>query len=114
VRVDREGGRAEVFAFAMGTAQKLGTYRLAADREPITTQPTGPITLTDHQRAFEFVGGSDWHQLAAVDVVHGGGIWKVDLGREPVTAAGVDGQTVWVEQGERRRTFAASTGAPVN
>ena len=113
VRVERDG-RAEVFAFAMGTAQKLGAYRLAPDHEPITTQPTGPITLTDHLRAFELVGGSDWHQLVAVDIVHGGGLWKVDLGREPVTAGGVDGATVWIQQGERRRAFAATDGKPLN
>jgi len=82
VRVERDG-RAEVFAFAMGTAQKLGAYRLAPDREPITTQTRGPITLTDNERAFEIVGGADWQRLVAVGVVHGGGnreAWPITPG----------------------------------
>lgn len=109
VRVERDG-RAEVFAFAMDNAHKLGAFRLAPDHEPIATQPQGPITLTDHVRAYEIVGGADWHQLVAVDLVHGGGVWKVDLGREAVTDGGVDPGAVWLVQGGHRRTFDATTG----
>jgi hypothetical protein len=113
VRVERDG-RAEVFAFALGTAQKLGAYRIAPEHEPITTQPQGPITMTDHRRAYELVGGLDWHQLVAVDLDNGNGLWKVDLGRDAVTAGGVDAATVWIEQGGHRRAFATPDGKPLN
>ncbi len=109
VRVERNG-RAEVFAFAMQNAAKLGAYRIAADREPITTQAEGPITLTDNVRAYELVGGPDWHQLVAVDILRGGGIWKVDLGRAPITAGGVANGQVWVEHAGQRRSFDGATG----
>ncbi len=110
VRVER-GGRAEVFAFARDTAAKLSAYRIAVEHEPIKTQPQGPITLTDHDRAYELVGGPDWHEIVAVDIIKGGGVWKAELGREPVTAAGVSAGQVWVEQTGRRRTFDAVTGS---
>jgi hypothetical protein len=109
VRVSRNG-RAEVFAFAMDNASKLGAFRLAADRGPIATHPQGPITLTDHVRAYEIVGGDGWHQLVAIDLVRGGGLWHVDLGAEPITAGGVDGGRVWVRQGAGQRAFDAATG----
>ena len=109
VRVSRDG-RAEVFAFAMNNAHKLGAFRIATEHEPITTHPTGPITLTDHVRAYELVGGADWHQLVAVDIVRGGGVWKVELGKDPITAGGVEPGRVWVEQAGRRRAFDAETG----
>lgn len=109
VRVERNG-RAEVFAFSMGNAAKLGAYRLAVEREPITTHPEGPITMTDNVRAYEIVGGVDWHHLVAVDILRGGGIWKVDLGRAPITAGGVAGGQVWVEQAGQRRSFDGATG----
>jgi hypothetical protein len=109
VRVERNG-RAEVFAFAMSNAHKLGAYRLAADREPIKTHAQGPITLTDHMRAYELVGGDGWQQLVAVDILRGGGVWKVDLGKDPITAGGIDGQRVWIEQGGQRRWFDAVSG----
>ena len=81
-----------------------------ADREPIATHATGPITLTDHVRAYEIIGGTGWHQLIAVDIVKGGGVWKADLGPEPVTAGGVEPGRVWIQQGSTRRTFDAATG----
>jgi len=109
VRVERDG-RAEVFAFAMQNSQKLGTFRLAIEHEPITTHAEGPITMTDHARSYELVGGPDWHQLVAVDILHGGGVWKADLGTAPITAGGVEGGKVWVQQGPRLRTFDALTG----
>ncbi len=109
VRVSRDG-RAEVFAFAMNNAHKLGAFRLATEHEPITMHPTGPITLTDHVRAYEVVGGADWHQLIAVDIVWGGGVWKVELGKDPITTGGVEPGRVWLEQAGRRRAFDAETG----
>ena len=108
VRVERNG-RAEVFAFAMENAAKLGAYRIAAEREPIALQP-GPITLTDHVRAYELVGGSDWHRLVAVDILRGGGVWKTELGKDPIQDAGIAGGRVWIEQAGRRRWFDAATG----
>lgn len=113
VRVERNG-RAEVFAFAMHNASKLGTYRIAADREPITMHAEGPITMTDNVRAYELVGGLDWHQLVAVDILRGGGIWKTDLGRAPITSGGVASGQVWVEQAGRRRSFDGATGREIS
>jgi len=109
VRVERDG-HAEVFAFAMHDAQKIGGYKIAPEHEPITTQPEGPITLTDGQRSYELVGGSDWHQMAAVDLDTGKGVWKRDLGAQPITDGGVDGSGVWVVQGGKRRLLDAATG----
>jgi hypothetical protein len=109
VRVSRNG-RAEVFAFAMDNAHKLGAYRIATEHEPITMHAEGPITLTDHVRAYEIAGGRDWHQLVAVDIVRGGGVWKVELGPDPITAGGVELARVWIEQAGRRRWFDAATG----
>lgn len=109
VRVERDG-RAEVFAFALNNSAKLGAYRIAVDHEPITTQPQGPITLSDHDRAYELVGGPDWHEVVAVDILKGGGVWKAELGREPVSAAGVESGQVWIEQAGKRRRFDATTG----
>lgn len=109
VRVERNG-RAEVFAFALNNAHKLGAYRIAAEREPIAMHPEGPITLTDHVRAYELVGSPTWHQLVAVDIVRGGGVWKAELGKDPITAGGVERGQVWLEQAGRRRWFEAETG----
>jgi hypothetical protein len=110
VRIERDG-RAEVFAYSLDTAAKIGGFQLAFEHEPIQTQPTGPITLTDHLRSYEFVGGPDWHQLIAVNLGTGTGVWKVDLGPAPVTDGGVKDGTVWVQQGSVRRAFDAVTGS---
>ena len=109
VRVERSG-RAEVFGFAVGNGQKAGGYRLATEREPIQVEPTGPITLTDHRRSYEIVGGAGWHQLIAVDLTSGTGLWKAELGPEPVTEGGVSEGRVWIRQGARERTFDPETG----
>jgi outer membrane protein assembly factor BamB len=109
VRVSRDG-HAEVFAFAMRDAQKIGGYKLAIEHEPITTQPQGPITLTDQIRAYEVAGGSDWNQIAAIDLATGKGVWKRDLGAQPITDGGVDGSGVWLVQGGKRRLLDAATG----
>jgi len=110
VRVERDG-HAEVFAFAMRDAQKIGGYKIAPEHDPITTQAEGPITLTDHVRAYELVGGADWHQIAAIDLATGKGVWKRDLGAPTITDGGVDGSGVWLVQGGKRRLLDAATGA---
>jgi hypothetical protein len=109
VRIERDG-HAEVFAFAMRDARKLGGYKLAPEHEPITTQPEGPITLADGIRSYEIVGGRDWHQLISVDLASGKGLWKRDLGPQPITDGGVDGSDVWLVQGGKRHLFDAATG----
>lgn len=109
VRVERHG-RAEVFAFLISNAAKLGGLRLAPEHEPIRTQRTGPITLTDHQRAYEIVGGEDWNQVIAVDLDTGLGAWKIDLGKGVVRDGGVDHGVVWLQQDGRRRRFDANSG----
>jgi hypothetical protein len=109
VRVER-GPRAEVFSFLRSNAYKLGGLRLAPEHEPITTQTQGPITLSDHERSYEIVGGTDWNQIIAVDLHTGTGVWKVDLGPEPIRAGGVDALGVWLEQGQKRRILAPATG----
>lgn len=109
VRVSRDG-RAEVFAFSMTDAQRLGLLRLAHEHEPIETHTRGPITLTDHVRSYEIVGGADWNQLVAVDLVEGGGVWKVELGKGAITDGGVEAGRVWLVHDGKRRVFEAATG----
>ena len=110
VRVERDG-HAEVFAFSMRDAEKIGGYRVAAEHEPITTQPEGPITLTDHVRAYEIAGGADWHQMAAIDLATGKGVWKRELGPAPITDGGVEPGKVWYVQAGKRKLLDAATGA---
>jgi hypothetical protein len=111
VRVERDG-RAQVFAFTIATSAKVGALRLAPEHEPITTHAQGPITLTDHVRSYEIVGGAGWNQIIAVGLDTGKGVWKVDLGAEPITDGGVDGSGLWVLQGGKRLTFDPATGRP--
>ena len=101
-----------MFAFLLTSAEKVGALRLAPEHEPITTQTKGPITLTDHVRSYELTGGAGWNQLVAVGLDTGKGVWKVDLGPEPVTDGGVDGSTLWLVQGGKRLTLEAATGRP--
>ena len=110
VRVDRDSGRAEVFAFSRSTASKLGALRLAQAHEPIRIHRDGPITFTDHQRSYELVGGADWHEMIAIDLTSGEGVWRAVLGKTPIRAGGVEAGKVWIEQGEMRRSFDAATG----
>jgi outer membrane protein assembly factor BamB len=110
VRVSRDG-HAEVFAFATQSAEKIGGYRIAAEHEPITTHPDGPITLTDHVRAYELAAGSDWHQIAAIDLATGKGQWKRELGAAKITDGGVDATGVWLVQDGKRRLFDPATGS---
>jgi hypothetical protein len=109
-RVQR-GPRAEVFALAMDTALKLGGFRLAPEHEPNTTPERGPITLTDHERSYELIGGSGWHQLVGIDLKSGDALWKVELGPATVTDGGVQNGVVWIVQGGAKRSFDARTGS---
>jgi hypothetical protein len=109
VRVQRSG-RAEVFGFALRTGDKIGGYRLAVDHEPVQVEPRGPITMTDHARSYEIVGGAGWHQLIAVDLATGQGLWKVELGPEPVTDGAVRDGAVWIRQGVRERRLVPDSG----
>lgn len=110
VRVDRDSGRAEVFAFQRATAAKLGALRLAQTKEPIRIHAHGPITLTDHLRSYELVGGADWNELIAIDLATGEGVWRAELGKTPIATGGIENGRVWLEQGGQRRRFDAVTG----
>lgn len=109
IRVEREG-RAEVFAISMHDSAKLGGFRLAPEHEPIRTQPTGPITLTDHVRSYEVVGGPDWHQMVAIDLQSGKALWKVDLGTAAIQRGSVAGATLTIVQGDQPRDYDVLTG----
>jgi len=110
VRVARDG-HAEVFAFSTQSAEKIGGYRIAAEHEPIATHPDGPITMTDHVRAYEIAAGPGWHQIAAIDLATGKGQWKRELGGAPITDGGVDTSGVWLVQDGKRHLFDPLTGA---
>lgn len=110
VRVERSG-KAEVFALSMHDAAKLGGFRLAPDHpEPIVTQKKGPITVTDHIRAYEFVGGDKWHELVAVELRTGKALWKADLGHWEVQDAGVEMPYVWLVQANQKRWYNVLNG----
>jgi hypothetical protein len=113
LRVQR-GPRSEVFALAMNTSLKLGGFRLAPEHEPNHTPDRGPITLTDHERSYELIGGDGWHQIVSVDLRTGDALWKVDLGDGPITDGGVSGGAVWVVQHGAKRSFDAHTGSELN
>jgi outer membrane protein assembly factor BamB len=109
VRVER-GDSAEVFALAMHDGSKLGGFRLAIGHQPFHVEATGPITLTDHLRSYEIVGAAGWHQLIAVDLETGKGLWEVDLGADHVDDGGCDNGVVWLRQNGHKRTFDGPTG----
>lgn len=110
VRVIRDG-KAEIFALARSTGSKLGGFKLApTQRGPVVKQDRGPVTLTDHVRAYEIVAGADWHELVAIDLATGEARWKQDLGPVLIEAGGVDDGRVWVVQQGQRREFAGETG----
>ena len=112
IRIVRDG-RAEIFAIARDTAEKLGGMGLGHGHGPIDPTATGPVTLTDNVRSYELVSGTDWHQLVAIDLAGGKPLWSVELGPRPVTAGGVEGSRVWVTQGADRRTFDVLSGKPL-
>jgi hypothetical protein len=110
VRVIRDR-RAEIFALAMNDASKLGGIHLAAEHGPIEPDAPGPLTLTDHVRSYEILSGSDWHQLATIDLGLGKVVWKRELGPTPIDAAGLDGGLIWIQQAGVNRRFRVFTGA---
>jgi len=112
IRIVREG-KAEIFAVARDTAEKLGGMGLGHGHGAIDPAATGPVTLTDHLRSYEIVSGTDWHQLVGIELVSGRPLWSVELGPAPVTDGGVAGDAVWVAQGDKRQTFAVTTGKPL-
>lgn len=110
VRVERSG-KAEVFALGMKDAAKLGGFRLEEAHEPIATQKKGPITVTDHIRSYEIVGGDNkWHALVAVELRTGKALWRADLGHWDVQDAGVQMPYVWVIQAGQKRYYNALNG----
>lgn len=111
VRVIRDG-HAELFALAMHDASKLGSIRLAPTHGPVTEATTGPVTLTDHLRSYEVVSGAGWHQLVAIDLRSGKALWSRELGDAEVRAGGVQGDSVWIDQGAGPQRFAVLTGTP--
>ena len=112
IRIVREG-RAEIFAIARDTAEKLGGMGLGHGHGMIDPAATGPVTLTDHARSYEIVSGPDWHQLVGIELVTGRPLWSVELGVAPVTDGGVVGERVWVAQGSDRHAFDVMTGKPL-
>jgi hypothetical protein len=116
VRVLRDR-RAEVFALAMNDAAKLGGFKLAPGQGPAEIATRGPVTLTDHVRSYEIVGGAGWHQLVAFDLSTGEGVWKQDLGPAPIDDGGIEAGpepgVVWLLQAGRRRAFRVTDGAEI-
>lgn len=124
VRVVRDGG-AEVFGLSMRNASKIGAFKLAAarPRDPYGHTLPAAVTLTDLRYSFELVGdepnpraghpGEPWAVLAAIDLATGRPQWNVELGGEPVRAAGLVDGAVWVQQGAQLRGFRTRDGAPV-
>ena len=110
VRVIRDG-RAEIFALAMTNASKLGGFKLAPGKSTAIKQTTGPVTLTDHERAYEVVAGDGWHELVAIDLATGEALWRQDLGPRRIDAAKIEDGTIWIEQAGQRRGFGVLTGA---
>jgi hypothetical protein len=138
VRVLRNG-RAEVFALSMHDAAKLGGFKLSPGLGPAEIATRGPVTLTDHVRSYELVSGAGWHQLVAIDLSTGEGVWKQDLGAAPVDDGGIDptgpspapqaqpagspprdspsrveAAVVWVRQAGVRRAFRVADGVEVS
>ena len=110
VRVIRDQ-RAEVFALARDNAAKLGGFKLAPGKGPVVKQSIGPVTLTDHVRSYEIVEGPGWHQLVAIELASGQGVWLQDLSADPVDAAGISDGGIWIQQRGARRVFEVATGS---
>ena len=110
VRVIR-GGRAEIFGLAIANAAKLGGFKLAPGKGPVVKQTSGPVTLSDHDRSYELIEGAGWHQLVAIDLATGEGVWSQDLDGRAVDSAAIEDATIWVNQGGVRRTFDVRDGS---
>lgn len=113
VRVIRNG-RAEIFAVSKRDASKLGGFKLAPGLGGVVKQTTGPVTLTDHVRSYEFVAGPGWHHLVAIDLATGEALWKQDLGADPIDDARLAGDTLWIRQRGITRAFGTLDGAAVS
>jgi outer membrane protein assembly factor BamB len=109
VRVIRNQ-QSEVFALQRENAAKLGGFKLAPGKGPVVKQMSGPVTLRDHDRSYEIVAGTGWHQLVAIDLTSGKGIWLVDLPAAAIEDAGLADGTVWVRQGGVKRVFHVGDG----
>jgi hypothetical protein len=101
IRVERDGQQ-ELWVFALKDAAKLADLKLAPEHQPIPPQTTEPVTLTDHIRSYEIVTGKGWHQIVGIDL-SGKALWKVELGPERITFAGVDGGHVVIDQAGSHR-----------
>jgi len=115
VRVNRDG-REELFVLSVEDATKVGGVRLAVDHEPIPLQTAANstmVTLTDHNRTYELVAGGAWHQLVAVDLSSGTGVWKLELGKSAITGAQLSGNSLIIDQGDKR-TIVNTTDGSVN
>jgi hypothetical protein len=112
IRIVRDN-RAEIFAVARDTAEKLGGMGIGHGHGDIDPNAPGPVTLTDHVRSYEFVAGRDWHQLVGLDLVSGQPLWSVELGAAPVTDARLEGPSLVVVQGQDQRRFDVVTGKPL-
>jgi len=110
VRVIRDQ-RAEIFAVALSNASKLGGFKLAPGKGPVVRQTSGPVTLTDHERSYEFVAGVGWQHLVAIDLGTGQGLWKQDLAGDPIEDAGIGEGVVWLRQRGLRRSFRLLDGS---
>ncbi|MEJ7597070.1 MAG: hypothetical protein WKG01_04095 [Kofleriaceae bacterium] len=115
VRVLRDR-RAELFVLTIRDAAKLASIKLAPDHGPAIKATSGPVTLTDRVHSFELVSGTEgpgatpWNHLVVLDLATGHALWKQELGAQPVDAAGVEGDEIWVRQGTRTRRFRTRDG----
>ena len=110
VRVIRDG-RAEIFALARENAAKLGGFKLAPGKGTVAKQTRGPVTLTDHERSYELIEGTEgWHQLVAFDLTTGVGIWLAELAGGPIEDAKIEDGAIWVTQNGVRRGFNTRDG----
>jgi hypothetical protein len=113
VRVNREG-QEELFVLSIENASKVGGVRLAIEHEPIPLQTAASstmVTLSDHIRTYELVAGVDWHQLVAVDLSSGTGLWKLELGKSAITGAQLVGNSLIIDQGEKRTIVSTADGS---
>ena len=102
IRVERDGHQ-EIWVFGMKDSVKLADLRLGVEHEPIQSQAqtTNPLTLTDHNRTYEIVGGKDpkgkaWQLMTAIDL-SGKALWKVELGPEKITLATLSGGRITLD-----------------
>ncbi len=109
VRVER-GGEEEVWALGMVDSVKIASLRLAPEHEPIPAQHDEPLTLTDHDRSYEIVAGSGWHQVIALDLATGKGVWKQEVGAERIAAARLEDGEIVLERGSRATRLRLADG----